>query len=93
MRKYNELFEELKREGSVVVSKSGKWTIGLEVWDNGSCHVFVSDDCICANGIMYDEEGTVMWDWMPFSDSAKAKANSRTVKKLYWDYKRYKGVA
>lgn len=83
------MFKELKETGVVELWSNGKWNVGLEVWDNGVLHFYISDECICANGIMYEEDDThVVWDWIPFPKYVKDKANAKWVKAMYWRYKK-----
>lgn len=81
-----ELLEKLLETGSVRVWSNAKWEVGLEFWDNGSIHAYITDGWTYANGIKYDTdsiEGSFAWDWIPFPKYVRDRANSNKMKWLY----------
>ena len=81
--KCKEILEQLKKYGAVEVWTNGIWSVGLEIWDNGALHIYASNDCICANGIMYSNIDRVIWDWTPFPNYVKLVANQKRIHKAY----------
>lgn len=73
----------IKKYGAVEVWTNGIWSVGLEVWDNGALHIYASNDCICANGIMYSNIDRVIWDWTPFPNYVRLVANQKRIHKAY----------
>lgn len=89
MNKREALYKELLEDKAVELWSNDKWNVGLEVWDNGVIHFFISDEYICANGIMYDEDGDcIKWDWTPFPNYVCEIANRKWVKAMYFQYKK-----
>lgn len=82
-----ELYKTLVETGKVEIWSNQKWSVGLEVWDNGVVHVYALEDYVRANGMLYNEwSERVVWDWTPFPAYVSVKANMKKVKELYWRY-------
>lgn len=84
-----QMYKELVETGSVEVWTNENWSVGLQVWDNGVVHFYISGLNGCGNGMMYSEDDDcIAWDWIPFPKYAQKRAEAKWVKALYWRYKK-----